>query len=61
VKTLALHQKLCRHLPQYGLIDGVANVWVVKPSFNARGVGVYCANRLKDIIQPGKKQGSKVV
>jgi len=53
--------KLCRLIPQYSIIDGVANVWVVKPSFNARGVGVYCTNTLKDIIQPGKKSGSKVV
>jgi tubulin monoglycylase TTLL3/8 len=61
VKTLALDRKLARIMPQYGLIDGVGNVWVVKPSFNARGLGVYCTNKIKDIIQPGKKQGSKVV
>ena len=47
---MALHKKLCKIVPQYGTIDGVANVWVVKPSFNARGVGVYCSNRLKEII-----------
>lgn len=50
VKTLALDRKLARIMPQYGLIDGVANVWVVKPSFNARGLGVYCSNKIKDII-----------
>ena len=50
VKTLALHAKLQRLIPQYGMIDGIGNVWVVKPSFNARGLGVYCTNKLKDII-----------
>jgi tubulin monoglycylase TTLL3/8 len=33
----------------------------VKPSYNSRGLGVYCTNRLKDIIQQGKKTGSKIV
>ena len=48
-------------MPQYEFIDGLANVWVVKPSFNARGLGVYCTNKMRDIIQPGKKCGSKIV
>lgn len=61
IKTLALNRKLSRLIPQYAMIDGVANVWVVKPSFNARGVGVYCTNKLKEIIQQGKKSASKVV
>jgi hypothetical protein len=40
---------------QYKSIDGFHNVWVVKPSFNSRGLGVYCSNKIKDIIQIGKK------
>jgi hypothetical protein len=46
---------------QYSTIDGASNVWVVKPSYNARGVGIYCTNKLKDIISQGKKVSSKIV
>ena len=42
-------------------IDGSRNVWVVKPSFASRGLDIYCANQIKDIIQVGKKVQSKVV
>lgn len=45
-----MNRKLCKLYPQYAVIDGLANVWVVKPSYNARGVGVYCTNKIKDII-----------
>jgi hypothetical protein len=50
IKTLSMNRKLCKLFPQYAVIDGLANVWVVKPSYNARGVGVYCTNKIKDII-----------
>ena len=33
----------------------------MKPSFNARGVGIYLTRKLKDIITLGKKSQSKVV
>jgi hypothetical protein len=42
-------------------IDGTQNVWVVKPSYTARGLGIYCANKVKDIIQVGKNAKQKVV
>lgn len=61
VKTVVLDLRLSKYLPQYGTIDGTQNIWVVKPSYNARGVGVYCTNKLKDIIQQGKKTQSKIV
>ncbi|CDW84976.1 protein monoglycylase ttll8 [Stylonychia lemnae] len=61
IKTIIIHEKLKKILDQYNLIDGVNNVWVVKPSYNARGLGVYCTDRLKDIIQQGKKMQSKIV
>lgn len=28
--------------PQYKSIDGLNNVWISKPSYNARGVGIFC-------------------
>ena len=33
----------------------------MKPSFNARGLGVFCTSKLNKIIQPGKKTAPKVV
>ena len=36
------------------LLDGIHNAWVVKPSFNARGLGIYCTNKLKDIVNLDK-------
>jgi len=33
----------------------------VKPSYNARGIGVHCENQMKDILQTGKKAQSKIV
>ena len=38
-------------LAQYRQIDGVKNIWIVKPSYNARGLGIHCANKLSQIIQ----------
>eukprot|EP00347_Sterkiella_histriomuscorum_P013320 403365167 len=61
IKTIIYHEKLQQILNQYKTIDGFSNVWVVKPSYNARGLGIYCANKLKDIIQQGKKSQSKIV
>lgn len=50
IKVIKMHHKMEKHDPQYKSIDGVKNVWVVKPSYNARGLGIYCTNVLKDII-----------
>lgn len=45
-----LHRKLEQLDNQYKRIDGHSNVWVVKPSYIARGHGIYCSNVLKEII-----------
>ena len=37
------------------------NVWVVKPSYNARGIGIYCTDKFRDIVHEGKKAASKIV
>jgi hypothetical protein len=55
VRVVRLHKKLMDFLPQYRTIDGVSNTWVVKPSYNARGVGIYLTKKLKDIMNLGKK------
>jgi len=61
VQILLMHDKLRSICQQYRQIDGYRNVWVVKPSYNARGLGIYCTNKLNDIYQMGKKSQSKVV
>ena len=61
VKICRLDRELNKILPQYKNIDGVSNIWVVKPSFNSRGLGIYLAKNIKDIIQLGKKVQSKIV
>ena len=48
-------------MPQYHKIDGSKNVWVVKPSYNARGIGIYCTDKFRDAVHEGKKTASKVV
>lgn len=52
-----LHQELFKVYPQYR-IDGCRNVWISKPSYNARGVGIYLINSLKDVISAGRKAQS---
>ena len=52
-----LHRSLSQEIIQYRDIDGVANVWIVKPSYNARGIGIYCTRSLQAIIGPQGKNG----
>ena len=49
VRIVRLHRKLTNRLTQYDLIDGTKNVWIVKPSYNARGIGIYCTNKFSQI------------
>jgi hypothetical protein len=42
-------------------VDGTQNVWVVKPSYSSRGLGIFCTNKFKDIVAEGRKNQSKVV
>ena len=56
-QALKLHQELFKVYPQYH-IDGKENIWISKPSYNARGVGIYIINSLKDVISAGRKAQS---
>ena len=60
-KVVRLHQTLQRLLPQYRQIDGTHNIWIVKPSYNARGVGIYCTRQLREILVDATKIQQKVV
>ena len=37
-QTVLIHERLCR-FPQYH-IDGSENMWISKPCYNARGIGI---------------------
>ncbi len=47
-QTYKLHQRLKTKLKQYKAIDGCRNIWISKPSYNSRGVGIFCFNQLKE-------------
>ena len=55
VKLIRLVQKLNNTMGQFNHIDGTHNVWIVKPSYTARGVGIYCTRDINQIIHGGKK------
>jgi tubulin monoglycylase TTLL3/8 len=59
-KTISILKKYNAAYPQ-SMIDGVENVWVVKPSFTSRGIGVYCINAPKEEFFSEKKIQAKVV
>ena len=40
---------------QYGQIDGCENIWICKPSFTARGVGIYCFSSLRELFKGSNK------
>ena len=40
-KVMRYHLSLKRAVSQYRT-DGVNNIWIVKPCYNARGLGIYC-------------------
>jgi glutathionylspermidine synthase len=47
-QTYKTHKRLKQKLQQYQAIDGCRNIWISKPSYNARGVGIFCFNQLKE-------------
>jgi hypothetical protein len=60
-RIVKYHKKLKREMPQYR-VDGTRNIWIVKPSYNARGFGIYCIDNCKELFNnTGRKVQSKVV
>lgn len=53
-----IHNLMKRKFEQYRSIDGNSNVWISKPSYNARGVGIFCFNQMRDAFNgnQNKKQ-----
>jgi len=48
-RLVKYHRLLKQHFPQYK-VDGTRNIWIVKPSYNARGFGIYCIDSVKDLF-----------
>lgn len=51
--TLNVHRNLKQKVTQYKSIDGDFNIWISKPSYNSRGVGVFCFDQLKEVFPGG--------
>ena len=49
---------LDKHLPQYGCVNGDSNTWIRKPSYNARGYGIFCINKRSEILSMFQKKAS---
>jgi hypothetical protein len=60
LKVIKLYRNLIGLFPQFGRIDGYHNMWIVKPSYNARGIGIYCSRDINEIV-PDRRQQQKVV
>ena len=41
--------------------DGEKNLWIIKPSGNARGMGIHLANELKSLTESGQNQDRLVM
>jgi len=54
--TYKVHKILKRIDFQYGAIDSYHNTWICKPSYNARGIGIFCFNSIKDLFNGSSKK-----
>ncbi len=49
-KICKYHKLLKSNFPQYATVDGSRNIWIVKPSYNARGFGIYLVDNVRDLV-----------
>jgi hypothetical protein len=54
--TLKMHRQMEKHWPQYKTVNGSNNVWICKPCYNSRGLGIYCFNQKSEIIHTFAKK-----
>jgi hypothetical protein len=49
-----------RYIPQYEM-DGVGNIWIIKPSGNSRGSGIYLTDSLEAALDSAAKNQARIV
>ena len=54
-KICKYHKLMKLSFPQYSTVDGIRNIWIVKPSYNARGFGIYLVDNVRDLVSGAKK------
>ncbi|CAG9334195.1 unnamed protein product [Blepharisma stoltei] len=57
---IELKNTILKILPQAEM-EGVKNIWIIKPGQNARGSGVRCVHGLQEILDCGKQMQSRIV
>jgi hypothetical protein len=53
-------RRVCRAFPQ-SEVDGTTNVWILKPSQNARGSGIRCIRDLQEVLASGNQLQARVI
>lgn len=59
-KIIQIVKEMKHEFPQTKM-EGVNNVWIMKPSFSSRGIGVFCLNSIKEGLNGGAKMQAKVI
>ena len=60
IEMYKLHKVFKLHKVEY-LRDGEKNIWIIKPSGNARGMGIHLENELKDIVGSSSQNTDRLV
>ena len=59
-KVVSVVKEYSKVYPQ-ARMDGAENIWIVKPCFISRGIGVHCINDVKEEYYVGQKMQAKVI
>ena len=59
-KVYKMKELIKRFLPQYH-IDGTENIWIIKPSGNARGSGIFLTDSLEEALDSGAKNQARII
>jgi hypothetical protein len=55
-----LTRRICLAYPQ-AEVDGCTNLWIIKPSQNARGSGIRCVRDLQEVLDCGSQLQARVI
>jgi len=59
-KLYKLKELIKKFLPQ-NYMDGTENIWIIKPSGNARGSGIFLTDSLEEAIDSGAKNQARII